>query len=245
MTRAHKLLTGGLWLLLATGCGGDTPDQPPGWAVEERADQATDLAPDQAVDQPVDQPVADMGEDLGEDLGAQCEAPCAPVGCGQEIRCGAPEPGLTPCPAPEWGALETPRYRCGCATGRCEPTRCLNTGECAADELCLRASPSGMSPMLGACIQTTCDALTARYDAITEHGACRQDSDCALYLPSYECCRATPILAALTYEAEKLDAYIQRAGCDAAIRRQCEVIDCAPPREARCDQATGRCALSP
>jgi hypothetical protein len=163
MTRAHKLLTGGLWLLLATGCGGDTPDQPPGWAVEERADQSIP-----------DQPAADMGEELGEvDQGTQCEAPCAPVGCGQEIRCGAPEPGLTPCPAPEWGALETPRYRCGC-----EPARCLDTSVCAADELCLRASPSGMSPILGACIQTTCDALIARYDAITEYGTCRQDSDC-------------------------------------------------------------------
>jgi hypothetical protein len=249
MMRTHKLLTGGLWLLMATGCGGETTEQADaGWMIEERQDMS---APDQDTpDQDIqDLPIAaDMPEDQQPDMsGPQCaQAQCQPIGCGAEIRCGADEPGLTPCPSAEWGVFSDPIYRCGCETGTCAPPRCLNNAECAADELCLLGTPAGgMSPQPGTCVQTSCGALTSMYDAVAQQDvvSCQRDDDCEVYVPSYECCRGWPIPKDLRYEAEKIDVYIQRVRCDDAVRRQCELVDCAPPQEARCDQTTNRCVL--
>jgi hypothetical protein len=211
--------------------------------IEERQDMS---APDQGEQ---DLPIAtDMAQDQQPDQsGPQCApAQCEPIGCPGEIRCGADEPGLVPCPSAEWGVFSHPPYRCGCEAGSCAPARCLNDAECAPDELCLLSAPAGgMSPAPGTCVQTSCGVLTALYDDIAQQDivSCSRDADCAIYVPSYECCRAWPIPAELRYEAEKIDAYIQRVRCDESVRKQCELVDCAPPQDVRCDQATNRCVL--
>lgn len=237
MTRVHTLMTGGLVLLMATGCGGDsTVKDDAGWTVEERADQsvAADMtAPEMtAADQGAVIPaISQCGGDVG----------CVAAGCGVRVACVSDRARLSPCPPQEWGAFALPAHRCECSGGACAAPTCASDAACAAGELCV----AGLNGEAGTCMQTSCGALAALYDSVVEQDVvpCAQDADCEAYTPSYDCCRGWPIPRGLRYEAEKIDAYIQRTSCAQAIRDDCATVDCAPPRAVTCDQRTERCAL--